>query len=1208
MTRLLHTAQMCIEKLFVYGESLDKFIQRLRDQGRLCGYGEALDMRITEQVFDNSNSDALREVILKKKLMTVQEIAEEGRILETLKVNKELLKKPTDENAIGQVRRNKEEHCYRCGEQGHFANNKKCPAMSEFCKKCNRKGHYAKQCKTKYKSAGEQSRSKNRVRQVRCSDKSSSSGSDSEESDNQLAQVYAAELASDVVTCFVGGVKLNWVVDSGAHVNVINRETYKLFRKNGCIMTKSERSSKELKVYGDGRLKVYKVIKIDIATKSKTVHHEIYVVETRRGAKLLSKKTSMELGLLEIHGEIFNIGKPCEPSIGKLKHVQVEIKIDSAIPPVQQSCRRLPIPLQPLVDEKLESLLKQDVIEPAPLDITWASPLVVTPKDGGRDVRICVDMRKANKAIIPEKHPLPTFEEIMPHLDGCKLFSKIDLVKAFHQIELAPNSRDITTFVTQDGYYRYKRLMFGMKVAAEIFQRCIERVLKGLKGVKVFIDDILVYASSKGEHDIRLKAVLNRLKEFGFTINEAKCEYGKSSVVFMGHLLSNKGILPSDDKVSAIKNFRRPQNATEMRSFLGLANYVGRFIPNLSTLSTPLRDMTIKNTKFRWNSAAKTAFTQIKEALANPKHLAYYGTQYPTILVTDASDTGLGAVLLQVVRSKPRPISYASKSLSKTEKKYSTLDKEALAIVWATEPYEMYLRGLDFTIVTDHKPLVKIFSESSKPNQRQERWVLRMQSFRYSIVYSPGETNIADPLSRLSECDIAKTFDKQTEHVLSAIVEVTKPTALTMSEIIRQSQEDEQIQCVRRALLDGDWNSVPKGFLPFKTELCSVKDVLLRANKIVIPEGLRAGVLDLSHVGHPGKEKMKRRLRAAVWWPGIDVDVEKKCRRCVECLMVSLPNKPEPLRIRELPSTAWFHLSADFLGPLPNGKYIFVLVDLYSRFVIAEFMTRTTSADVIRFLKQVFTRMGLPTVLTTDNAKNFSSQELKDYCVDFGIKLSHTTPYWPSANGEVERQNRSLLKVLKISQQKGTNLEEALQEYLYMYSVTPHSVTGVAPATLVFGRRFRDLFPHWNEVEPLDEEMRDRDNIIKHQTKESRDRRVGAKEASIQVGDEVLMKNTLPRNKLSPTFLPTPTTVTTKHGSSITVKAPSGQEYTRNSSHLKLIPRTQEERNPVSSDAFEAEEWNKESSGSSRSRPTRITSAPKKFEDYIMQPEDSVFE
>ncbi|XP_055551261.1 uncharacterized protein K02A2.6-like [Wyeomyia smithii] len=317
-----------------------------------------------------------------------------------------------------------------------------------------------------------------------------------------------------------------------------------------------------------------------------------------------------------------------------------------------------------------------------------------------------------------------------------------------------------------------------------------------------------------------------------------------------------------------------------------------------------------------------------------------------------------------------------------------------------------------------------------------------------------------------------------------------------MSEIIQSSEEDQDIQKIRQALHNGHWEDVTKGYAPFNTEFCFANDVLLRKNKIVIPQSLHQTVLQLMHISHLGKEKMKRRIREAVWWPGVDAAIEKFCRDCFDCQMVGQNSKPEPLRIRELPSAPWVHLSMGFLGPLPNGKYIFVLVDLYSRFVVAEFMSHTTSTDVIRFLKKMFTRNGLPFVLTADNAKNFSSQELRDYCVDFGIKLTHTTPYWPSANGEVERQNRSLLKVLEISQQNGSSLETALQEYLYMYSL---STTGVPPATLMHGRKFRDLIPNIQHEFLLDDEIRDRDITAKYNAKEYRDKRVGAKEPSLKV-------------------------------------------------------------------------------------------------------------
>lgn len=215
----------------------------------------------------------------------------------------------------------------------------------------------------------------------------------------------------------------------------------------GCHYTSAKKPQNALRVYGDGELRIYKVIQTDIASQSKKVNHQIYVVDQQKGVNLLSKQTSIDLGVLEIRGEVFNVSQRRKMMVGKLKGVQIDVKIDKTVTPVQQPCRRLPIPLQKPVEDKLEELLQQDIIEPAPLRITWASPLVVTPKNGGKSVRLCVDMRQANKAIIPDRHPLPTFEEIMPNLDGCKFFSKIDLVQAFHQLELSPASREITTFV-----------------------------------------------------------------------------------------------------------------------------------------------------------------------------------------------------------------------------------------------------------------------------------------------------------------------------------------------------------------------------------------------------------------------------------------------------------------------------------------------------------------------------------------------------------------------------------------------------------------------------------------------------------------------------------------------------------------------------------------------------------------------------------------
>ncbi|XP_062542458.1 uncharacterized protein K02A2.6-like [Armigeres subalbatus] len=1195
------------------GETVDQFASRLREQGRLCDYGDALDMRITEQIFDHCRSEELREVILKKKLMTVNDTLEEARMIETVHRNKELMAKENIEAkgeamnhgvenlTVNRIKTNNKSVCFRCGLAGHFANNKACPAKNKSCDRCNIVGHFKKMCKTKNYAATKNKKhdkilmvADTRREPVR---RNSSADNSANESDSDVCHIYATNEEQGYVTCTTGGVKLNWVIDSGAHVNVISRNTWDKLKRKGCQYTAGENPQKSLRVYGGGELKVHKIVNTEIATDFSKVNHKIYVVDQPEGVNLLSKQTSIDLGILEIRGEISNVSRRTKLTVGKLKNVQVEVKIDKSVAPVQQPCRRLPIPLQKSVEDKLQELLDHDIIEPAPLRITWASPLVVTPKNGGKNVRICVDMRQANRAIIPDRHPLPTFEEIMPHLDGCRFFSKIDLVQAFHQIELSPESREITTFVTPNAYYRYKRLMFGMNCAAELFKRQIERVLQGLPGTKVFIDDVLVYAATKQEHNERVEAVFKRLEEHGLTVNEDKCEIGKETVNFMGHTLSSQGIRPTNEKVSAVQAFRQPQDAKEMRSFLGLVNYLGKFVPNLSTISAPLREMTVKGTKFHWSEKRKSAFKQVKAAISNPKYLGYYSPNNPTTLVTDASDCGLGAVLLQTVNNIPRVISFASKTLSPSEKKYPTLDKEALGIVWATERFQMYLRGLHFTILTDHKPLVNIFSETSTPNQRQERWVLRMQSFRYTIRHVPGELNIADPLSRLSELLNERSFDGESEKVLNAVVEVNRPSAITFDEIVQYSQEDPETQQVKGALHSDNWNEATRKYVPFKSELCFAGEVLLRKNKIVIPNQLRKTVLKSAHTGHPGQEKMKRRLRVAVWWPGIDSDVKRSCNECFDCQLVATFEKPEPLRMRELPRAPWIHLAGDFLGPLPNGYYLFVLIDLYSRYMIVEPMKQKNfERGKPCFEGDIY--QGLPQVIPLDNAMNFSSQLMKDFCVDRGIKLTHTTPYWPSANGEAERQNQSLLKVLRISKNKGTDWKDAIHEYLYMYSITPHSITGVAPAELMFGRRFRDLIPHLQETTLDDSELRDRDWTAKYQAKENRDKRVGAKESSVDIGDRVLMKNMLPQNKLSSKFLAMPATVIDRIGNSVTLQTAEGQMYKRNTSHVKPLNANTSAATDIAPSVIP--EATGATNLTSDARPHRETRFPKRFDDYLL--------
>ncbi|XP_062714057.1 uncharacterized protein K02A2.6-like [Aedes albopictus] len=1144
-------------------EKISKFVLRLREQGNLCEYQDWLDENIKEQIFEKGSSDELRAKILTKPSMTLAEIINEGRSLETIEKVRQQLKHSGDINKISTSKN----ECFRCGRVGHYASDDCCPAKNKKCEKCGLIGHFRRCCKTKERESENQfSRQRNRrVRQVgeeasglnESVYDSDDSSSDATETRHDVKYVFAADTddtQAEKVICSIGGVKIKWIVDSGAGINVIDDDTWRYLKKhNDDVLSQTKESKRTLKAYGNNDLHVVGEFTANISTKHCSVVAEVVVVKDR-GASLLSRETATRLNILSINTNVWKIN--ADPNkIGTIKGFEVRLQINDSIKPVQHTKCHVPIPLQEKVQQEIDHLLEQDIIEAAPRDSPWISRLVVSPKAGDpSSVRLCVDMRAANKAIVPQHHPLPTFEDIVPHLNDCRWFSKIDLVKAFHQVPLAEDSRFITTFATHQGYYRYKRLTFGMNCASEVFQSIIERILKGIKYVRVFIDDIMVFAPTKHQHDATLREVIQRLEEYGITINLKKCEFGKPEVTFMGHVLSENGIKPTLDKVEAIRRLREPCTVEEVRSFLGTITYLGRFIPDLSTLTTPLRQLLRKDSKFVWGSPQKEAFQKIKDILVDPKSLGYYSPCDKTILIADASPTGLGGVLLQEKDGVKRVICYISKGLSDAEKSYAQNEKEALALVWATERLQIYLRGMEFLLLTDHEPLKVIFGPGHPSCPRIERWAMRLQSFRFQIVHIPGKVNIADSLSRLPKFKHCTTYDRIGEEAVLAIMEHAKPVALSMEELSTQSERDAILSDVKEAIRTGRWSDAVKKYAPFKEELYCYDQVLLRGDRLVVPSNLQKRVLRLAHIGHPGIERTKQRLRSKVWWPSMDRDVERAVKSCLDCQVVGKLVPAEPMEVRRMPENPWEVLHLDTLGPLPSGNSLLVIIDPYSRYRVIEVLRQTTSTDIVDRLRPLFMRLGIPNVIITDNARNFSSKVMEDFCGELGVKLRHTTPYWPQANGEVERQNRSILKVLRISELNKSNWKQDLEEYNYVYALTPHPATGYSPAELAFGRKFRDWIPHpFQLTGVLDAEVQDNDKAYKHNSKTYYDDTKGARESNLCVGDEVLMRNMNPANKLAANFHSQPARVLQKQGNSVVIETPTGERYRRNSSHLKKV-------------------------------------------------------
>ena len=380
----------------------------------------------------------------------------------------------------------------------------------------------------------------------------------------------------------------------------------------------------------------------------------------------------------------------------------------------------------------------------------WCAGMVVVPKKNGA-VRICVDLKPLNTNVQREVHPLPIVDETLAQLSGTTVFSKLDANSGFWQIPLTASSKVLTTFLTHNGRYCFNKMPFGISSAPEHFQKRMEKILAGLPGVLCHMDDVLIFGKNVQEHDIRLEQVLLRIQAAGATLNQDKCQFHKSSLKFLGHLVDATGIRPDPDKTSAIANLPTPQNISDLRRFMGMINQLGKFSSNLAEFTQPLRELLSKKNEWMWGEAQDEALAKVKLELTKPTVLALFDVNADLKISADASSYGLGAVLLQNNKSSWQPVAFASRVMSDTERRYAQVEKEALAITWACEKFSNYILGKTFTIETDHKPLVPLLGTKNLDSlpPRVLRFRIRLSRFEYQMRHVPGKyLYTADTLSR----------------------------------------------------------------------------------------------------------------------------------------------------------------------------------------------------------------------------------------------------------------------------------------------------------------------------------------------------------------------------------------------------------------------------------------------------------------------------
>lgn len=869
----------------------------------------------------------------------------------------------------------------------------------------------------------------------------------------------------------------------------------------------------------------------------------------------------------------------------------ITLKYNTDMPPSRNVYTNIPIAFKELTKQKLSDLLISGIIEEVTpdMDRSFCSSLLVVPK-GRDDIRLVIDLRGPNRSIHRTPFKMPTFETILMELHGAEWFSTIDLKNAFFHIELHENSRHLTNFFAGDGIYRYKRLPFGLCNAPDIFQEVLQTVvLAGCEGVVNYLDDMMIFGKTKEEHDRNLAKVMECLKNHNVMINEEKCKFGQKSVDFLGFLVSSDGWKLADDKIAALKNFRSPATIAEVKSFLGLINFIERFIPHRAQRTWRLRELA-KGDHFYWDNDLEKEFEFLKnDAWKTVTSLGYYSRFDETELYVDASPFGLGAVLVQFDKDhQPRVIACASKTLTPVEQKYPQTQKEALAMVWGVEKFSMYLMSISFTIRTDAEANEFIFGGLHRIGRRAvtraEAWALKLQPYSFTVRRIPGNMNIADALSRLVvQNPPDKSFDDETDdkHLLYFLD--TGAMELTWDEIASSSEQDKELCSVKAAIETGQWESGLRRYESQSRNLRSLGFTIFKNDQVILPQALRNTAIRSAHQGHMGVSSTKRIMREYFWWPGMSSDVEAYVKACETCLLLSRKNPPIPLTNRELPRGPWEIIQIDFYTDKEFGFGEFlVVVDVYSRYLHVMEMKAINAESTIDALNKIFLVWGYPLIIQSDNGPPFQSDLFVKTWKNRGIAIQKSIPMSPQSNGAIERQNQGIKKALAASKLDNCNWRIALERYVHNHNkVRPLSRLGVTPFELLVGWKYRGTFPClWEASADNDldrEEIREKDAFSKQESKRYTDSKRGAKESNLAVGDRVVLAQQK-RLKSDPTFGIEKYTILARDGAKLVVRSDRGVVYSRNVEDAKrAVQDSPDETTPgptdkQKSDVFNADE------------------------------------
>jgi transposase InsO family protein len=781
-----------------------------------------------------------------------------------------------------------------------------------------------------------------------------------------------------------------------------------------------------------------------------------------------------------------------DADLGRTTLVQHDIDTGMS-PPIRQPPRRVPGGQLVEFEAEIDRMLRAGVIEPG--QSPWASPVVLVRKKDG-SVRFCVDYRRLNAATCFDAYPLPRIDETLEALGGTRYFSTLDLISGYWQVGLTEEARKKSAFITRNGLFLWNVMPFGLCNAPATFERLMETVLRGLQWRQclVYLDDVIVFAKTEDEMMERLDTVFGRLLATGLKLKPRKCALFARQTEYLGHVVSEKGIHVNPEKIGAVSDWPVPQNKKEVRSFLGTASYYRRFVDRFATIASPLHQVASPKSEWEWTAEHQRAFEELMVALSTAPVLAFPVPDAPYILDTDASLTGVGAVLSQEVDGKEMVLGYYSESLSMEERNYCVTRRELLAVIKALRHFHCYVFRRRFTIRTDHSSL-KWLLNFKEPRDQMARWLEELSTYanQYTIEHRPGvKHGNADGLSRIpcrqckrEDCDSAVEAPRAgSERLQEAdrVRAIQLQSMWTCDYMAREQEADKDIGPVREALLANKkptkneaatWSRASRRYLQDWDRLELRDGVVWRkwfdekgnvtGHQFLTPRTLRGEVLNYAHdhrlAGHFGVRRTTDRVRPLFYWKGISDDVDYWLRSCETCNSRRAPPKrPHHALERQVVGAPNQRVAMDILGPFEpvadsGNKHLLVITDYLTKWVEAVPMPDKTAArcaDI--FVREWVLRYGAPEEIMTDQGAQFESEIFQETCRLLAMEKLRTTAFHPQGDGQTERANRSLLALLnKLPIDTPRNWDVRLPFALAAYRSSVHSTTRMTPNRLMLG-------------------------------------------------------------------------------------------------------------------------------------------------------------